>query len=850
MRRSRSRLPGSTPVWLCTVVLAAAAVVLLRTGALGTAPAPGAPHAPWLLLVAALAVAETVIVHVEFRREAHTFGFNELVLAGGLLAVGGRELVLAQAVATVVAMLARRQVPLKFAFNVAQYSLATATTVAVLGAVCPRPHLLDLPTALAVLGATVAGSTVSWVAILAAIALVDRPPSRGEALEVLLVGYLGVLANAGLGLSLLLLLREGPLALLCAAPAAAVAIASYRAYLASRQRREHLAFLLEATSALQSGGDPSDTSGGWATVLRTLRTALRAESAVLLVAPSGAGGTAGDDGWLLLRTAAVGDEGVARFERVPAEAAAALRPSVDGLHDRRRGAGDAAWLAARDWPGALSATISDEARVLGHLLLGPRVGANAHYAAADLVLVEALANQVSGVLETGRLEQALRQITVLKEQMQHEAWHDPLTALANRALFRDRLEAAVGAPDGVSVLLVDLDDFKAVNDELGHAAGDRLLRAVGDRMREVVRDLDTPARLGGDEFAAVLPGCSPDDAHEVAARLLAALSAPVQLDGARVPVRASVGIATLGGEHLTPEELLRRADLALYAVKAEGKTGARAWSPSLTSAMERRTVLTATLPAAIAGGEIVCHYQPVLDLGSERVTALEALVRWEHPERGLLGPDAFLALAEDAGWIHEVGERVLRLACLEYAALLDAFPQTPELLHVNISALQMEPRLPEAVARALADAGLPGERLVLEVTGTTAVADAPSTRAVMEAVCALGAVWALDDFGTGFAAIDRLADLPVSMVKLPRPMVRGLGSPRGARLVAGTLALAREVGLDVVAEGVETRDEADALLAAGCRQAQGHLWAAAMQPVELGRWMRRGAQAGVSSPRS
>ena len=837
---------GAAAVWCVTGLLVCLTVALLACPAFDTTRAAHAPSLPWLGFVVALAVAETLIVHVEFRREAHTFGFSELVLAAGLLTIGGHELVLAQVVGSVIATLARRQVLMKAAFNIAQYTAASAVIVLVFSALQPDPVLLDLQTVTAVLVAATAGSAVSFVLILVVIGLVDRLPSAGESLAVLLVGFAGSAANVGLGLSLLLLLREGALALACAAPAVGLAIASYRAYLTSRQRREHLAFLLEATRALQSGGDANDTSGGWATVLKSLLANVRAESVTLLVAPLGAGGIAGDDGWLVLRTIEGSSRAVERFERLDGAPARALLPDRGGVHDLRRGLGDLDWLHAQGWSCSLTAAIADGDRVLGHLVVGPRLGHNGRYTGSDLVLLDALANQVSGVLETGRLQEALQQITLLKEQMQHEATHDPLTGLANRSLFHTRLAHALTAGAGpVSVMLLDLDDFKAVNDDLGHAAGDALLRAVADRLLAVLRDLDTPARLGGDEFAVVLPRCTALEAIDVAHRLVAVLAEPIVVEGSKAAAHASIGTATCEAGVVGADEMVRRADMALYAVKREGKAGARAWSPELTSAIEGRTDLTATLSAAVADDEFVCHYQPVLELGSERVVALEALVRWQHPERGLLAPDAFLAIAEDSGWIREIGERVLRLSCLEYAVLFHALPETPGRLHVNVSTAQMEPLLPGRVAAALAESGFPGERLVLEITGSLAAGEVDRVLPIMNGVAELGVAWALNDFGTRRAPIGLLAELPVGMVKLPHAMVAGLGTARGSRLVAGALALAREMGLDVVAEGVETRDQADALRQAGCEHAQGYLWAPPLHPVELGQWLRR-----VPVPRS
>ncbi|RZS90170.1 diguanylate cyclase (GGDEF)-like protein [Motilibacter rhizosphaerae] len=815
--------------------LAVPALVVAMLGALGALlvsplldvpAAAGVPHLPWPALVVALALAEVIVVHVEIRREAHTFGAGELALAVGLLAAGGRELVTAEAVGVLLALLWRRQTLVKLAFNVAQYALSVACAVPVVHALAPAPRLLDAATALAVLAGLLVASSVGFVLITAAIGLVDRVPPLRENLDVLVIGYAGAAANAGLGLSLLLLASEGPLALLCAAPAVAAALASYRAYVHARQRREHLALLLAATQTLQRGGDDGDTSGGWSTVLAALQERVHAERATLLVAPAATGGSAGEGTWLRLDVA------------TDAEA----RP-------RFRGA-SAAEVEALLVPGAsaLVAAIRDEDRLLGHLLVGPRLGPQPRYAESDRTLVEALANQVGGALETGRLEQALAQITALQQRMAHEATHDGLTGLANRTRFTTALEEALAGPGPAAVVLVDLDDFKAVNDQLGHAAGDELLRAVADRLREVVRAEDTPARLGGDEFAVVLPDCSAARSAEVAARLVEALAAPVQLGATRVAPRASIGTAARDGEPLDLDELVRRADVALYQVKRNGKAGHQSWRPGLRMAGEGPALLSSVLPAAVADGEFVCHYQPLVDLETGASFGLEALVRWQHPQQGLLLPAAFLGAAEDSGLIRQIGEQVLRAACREVVRL-QAQDGRDHRLHVNISPAQMDAGLPHLVALALHESGLAPDRLVLEVTEGLALSRPEEAAELMRAVGELGVTWALDDFGTGYAALDRLVDLPVSLLKIPRQLVRGVATPRGARLLSGTLALAREMGLEVVAEGVEQQQELDALLAGGITRAQGHLWSTALDPVALGPWLRSEPRLQVPRPR-
>ncbi len=780
-------------------------------------------------LVVAVAVAETLTVSFELRREAHSLGVNEIVLGAGLVAAGGRELILGQFLGVVLALIARRQPPVKLVYNVAQYTLTVAVSVLSYMLLDPSPSLGSARTAAAVLGAILLGSTVSFFALMAVVLLVDAAPPKGETLVVLVLGYVGALANACLGLSVVSLAETSIVAFLCLLPAVGLSVGAYRAYLVTRQRRDHLRFLLDATRTLHVD---DDIELGWSVVLTDLRRHLAADSVTLYVAPR-----ATQQDWLKLVSS---DAALPTFTEVGELELADLLPAADrgAVHDEHSGLGDVAWLRRRGWRSAILADIHDDERLLGHFLVGPRSGSSHHrFAPPEVTLVEALANQVGGVLETGRLEHALHEITELKERLQHEALHDSLTGLANRSLFSEALEVGLAGTDDVSVMLIDLDDFKAVNDDLGHAAGDRLLCELAERLLAVVRDGDTAARLGGDEFAVVLPHCSREDVVDVGARLLDALAQPILLGNTRLRIHASIGTATRSTHALDEKELLRRADLALYEVKRNGKGGQRSWSPIMRHFTEGRNQLGATLPMAVADGEFLCHYQPVIDLTSERPVAVEALVRWQHPERGLLLPETFLSMAEDSGWMHEIGEHVLRTACMDFSAVRRRIGVPAMKLHVNVSPVQVDGSLPHVIAVALHEAGLHGGDLVLEVTETQQLASNRAAIEVMEAVRELGVHWALDDFGTGYAALDQLADLPVSVVKLPRQLVTGMRSPRGTRLVSGTLALARAIGLTVVAEGVEHSEQAQLLREGGCDAAQGYLWSRALSRSALNAWL-------------
>jgi diguanylate cyclase (GGDEF)-like protein len=420
-----------------------------------------------------------------------------------------------------------------------------------------------------------------------------------------------------------------------------------------------------------------------------------------------------------------------------------------------------------------------------------------------------------------------------EEQLRHQAFHDPLTGLANRALFTDRVEHALvlggRTGTGVAVLFLDLDDFKAINDSLGHVAGDRLLAAAGGRLRETLSPAYTVARLGGDEFAILVEDPNaPTAALDAAERLIAALETPFELEGREVFVTASVGIA-LGGE---ADELLRSADVAMYRAKAGGKAQYVVYTPRMDEDLVGRLELVSDLRRARVEEDFVLHYQPVVDLVTGAVHGVEALVRWQHPTRGLVSPGDFVPLAEETGRIVELGRWVLGEACRQAARWRGQLPGVRSLaVSVNVSTRQVRRSvLVDDVQAALAESGLPPEALVLELTESVLARRREELTAVLEEVAALGVRIALDDFGTGYSSLSLLQDLPVDSLKVDRSFVRDLDtSPRRAGFVRAIVDLADALGVTVIAEGVETEAQVAELRRLGCRVGQGFLFA---RPLE------------------
>ena len=447
-----------------------------------------------------------------------------------------------------------------------------------------------------------------------------------------------------------------------------------------------------------------------------------------------------------------------------------------------------------------------------------------------------LATTARPMPDGGRLF-TLEDITVRRRaeaRVAHMAHHDALTGLPNRALFRARLEEALVRARrgrGCAMLLLDLDRFKAVNDTLGHPAGDTLLRAVAGRLQAELRENDTAARLGGDEFVVLQDGADqPRDAAALAERLVAALGAPYRIEGHHVEIGASVGIVIASDEDATPDAMLKNADLALYRAKLDGRGTWRFFEPEMNAHMQARQLLEADLRRALRAGQFELQYQPQVDLRTRRIMGLEALLRWRHPERGLVPPVEFIPLSEEIGLIQEIDTWVLGRACAEAVN----WPGEVKVA-VNLSATHFRAgcRLADIVAAALRASGLPPARLELEITETAMLHDSEDTLATLHALRRLGVAIAMDDFGTGFSSLSHLRRFPFDRVKIDRSFVGGLGGVKGDcdAIVRAVMGLCANLGIAVTAEGVETAKQLEWLAVEGPIEAQGYLFS---RPVPAG----------------
>jgi diguanylate cyclase (GGDEF)-like protein len=451
---------------------------------------------------------------------------------------------------------------------------------------------------------------------------------------------------------------------------------------------------------------------------------------------------------------------------------------------------------------------------------------------------------------TQELEQNLTELQQAQDTIKHMAYHDALTGLPNRHYFEDRLAQALREArqrnQRMAVLFLDLDRFKFINDTFGHTLGDHVLQQIAHRLETIIRKSDMVARVGGDEFTLLLPDASAEEAVGVAERVLQRVREPQEILGRQLHITASLGITVFPEDGQDAEALLRNADIAMYKAKEEGGDSYRLYSPSMDASMSQWLTLQSELWRALERGELLLYYQPQVDVRNGRVFGAEALVRWQHPEKGLMLPDSFIPLAEDSGLIVPLGTWVLKEACRQLRAWQEAgLPSIA--LTVNISARQLQrPGLVPLLGQLLEETGVEPGRLVLEVTEGAIMRDMDAAIALLKELREMGFLVSLDDFGTGHSSLNYLKALPLDILKIDRSFVRDIGKDStGNAMVTAIVTLARSCALRVIAEGVENSEQLDFLQRLHCYEVQGFLFGRPMPAEDFGRLLRRGASVDV-----
>jgi diguanylate cyclase (GGDEF)-like protein len=822
----RLQLGRAARVWVLTGVVAAAAAVIFARQPWGS-PAPNDNLGiPWWLLVLGFYITEGFVVHFQFRREAHTISLSEIPLVLGLFSTSPFRLVLAQLIGAGFALaLRRKQRPLKAAFNLAQFAFCTSVAIqtfyALGGPQSQGPRAWG-----AAFAATALASVTGLVLVMCVVFLAEGHLRLRELPEVAVVSLTGSFASTSFALAALALVEAQPgAAWLLIGPCAALVLAFY-AYTSQRRKHENVEFLYESLRSTQAATD-------FASVVEQLllgaRKMLRAELAEILLFPSTSPdqvlrSTIGPADRTLMEPELLGSLERRALDLVLTQEEALLLPK------KRESQLLDAYLEERGVEDGMMVALRAEERVLGTLLIGERSGDIDTFSLDDARLLETFARHASVLLQNEQLEKSLAQLTELQDQLKHQAYHDGLTGLPNRAFFSEKLEDSLrtARSDGFepAVLYLDLDDFKMINDRLGHTAGDELLVIIAHRLKTSVRRHELPARLGGDEFAVLIRDARTTPPEEVAARLVGELGGPYMLHGHELPLHVSVGIATSATGH-TADELLSNADLAMYSIKEgkdRGDSSYAVFEMGMRERLHRQHELATSLSRALEADDLTVHYQPIVSLTGGDTVGLEALARWRRRGFQIAPPAEFLHAAQKAGLMVEIGQAMLGKACVQMKAWQEALPHRSDLcVNVNLSPAEFQnPNLSKEVAGALLEARLDPHCLILEITESTAMLDPDQTLDTMSNLRRLGVRFALDDFGTGHSSLSHLCDFSFDYLKIAKTFVDRLRLPsRGSELPGAIVQLGESLGLTVVAEGIESPEQAMMLRALDCQLGQG-----------------------------
>lgn len=825
--RPKLGLTGIGRVWVLTSVMMVLALGIYLTVAQGiTSPSP--PFTiPWWALMVLFFITETNVIRVRYHGQGQSFPLNEIPLVFGLFFSSAPELLLGLLLGSALSLVrARRQSPLQLAFNTSNFFLGGVLATLVFHQIVGFEALGPLGWSAALL-AMIIVTLVGHATITLATLLSGSHPQVDRLRQVLSLGLTSSITTTMIALAGVdLLWRDPRTAILLAVPAG-VGFITYRGYLEGRADTDSLDVTYESTRMLHRSPEVDSAVVG---LLTQARGMFRAERAEITLYP-------GREEEQAVRTSlgpGTAAEAMVPIDADPDERAwAEALPEGDGaLYPSHNGETVAA-LTERGISDAMVLVIRRDGRIVATILVGNRMGEVDHFDRSDLELFEPLARNLSVVLESGSLDQSLQQLRDLEAQLRHQAYHDPLTALANRTQFIERVELALDSSSTdrsrIAVLFIGIDDFKAVNDSLGHPVGDQLLVALAGRIKQALGIGDIAARLGGDEFGILLECKGATAAEQVAERVLSAIRRPIVLEGDELEARASIGIAT-GSSARGADELLRNAAVAMATAKEGGKNRITLFDPDMHRSALERQELIADLQRAVERDEFELHYQPIVDVATGRIVALEALVRWNHPRRGQVPPDSFIPAAEETGLILAMGRLIMRKACAQAREWQERYPEHRELsIAVNLSARQLQQvSFVGETMQLIAESGISAGTLILEITETVLMDDTQSHITKLAQLKSLGLRLAMDDFGTGYSSLSFLSQLPIDILKIAKPFVEGLGrSQKDQAFAAAIVRLGHTVGMSLIAEGVERLDQLEELRRLGCDMVQGWYFAKA-----------------------